>query len=428
MSKYPFEQTASIEGLATFTSIEPSNNPSFHKSKARIMAINSEANRCNFSKDSVLKGLPTLKNIPIVTYYSEKGNLGDHEMLKDVDGKPIFKTYGIGTIPESAEQWIEEVEEDGEIKQYLCSDVLLWKRQKREYEFIQRHKNLSVSMEVQITDSEYDENKILNINDFYFTAVTVLGIGVTPAFDSATLTFTKDDSDVQDMIKDLNEFEDGGDNMKKDKLFQEGEGQTTDSTPTEPTQTTEPTESTPVEPTNDPQPAEPTEPTNNPEENKDPQGDPESSTDPVKEYQEMLKQAEIDFGKTIAALSGEKSALEQQLEATRTEMDSKVSALTEELESLRAYKTQIEQAQREAEINAIKENFADLKDVVEYQELLEKIDQYTPSQFEAECYVIVGKQARAKVKGKTPQSKLTITPTYKDDIKEDTRYGGLLFK
>ena len=210
------DKLLSIETIATFTDIEPSINPSFHKAKTRIMAIESIANRCNFSKESVVNGLPTLKNVPIVTYFNEEGNLGDHEMSQDRDGKPIFKTYGIGVIPESAEQWIEEVEENGETKQYLCSDVLLWKRQKREYEFIQKHKELSVSMEVQITNSCFDENKILNIDEFYFTAVTVLGIGVNPAFDNASLTFSKQDDQIQEMMFDLKNF-DGVGNMPQEE-------------------------------------------------------------------------------------------------------------------------------------------------------------------------------------------------------------------
>ena len=210
------EKTVSIKTLATFSDIEPSVNPSFHKAKTRIMAIDTIANKCNFSKESVINGLPTLKNVPIVTYFNESGNLGDHEMSRDKDGKPIFKTYGIGVIPESAEQWIEEVDENGETKQYLCSDVLLWKRQKREYEFIQKHKELSVSMEVQITNSCFDENKILNIDEFYFTAVTVLGIGVNPAFDNASLTFSKQDDQIQEMMCDLKNF-DGVGNMPQDE-------------------------------------------------------------------------------------------------------------------------------------------------------------------------------------------------------------------
>ena len=194
------EKSLNITSFATFTDIEPSLNPSFHKAKTRIMAIESVANRCNFSADSVAQSLPTLKNVPIVAQYNdETGNFKGHEF--DVRGSAL--TYGIGVIPESAEQWIEEVEENGVVKKYLCSDVLLWKRQKKEFEFIKNHKDLSVSMEVMITNSSFDDNEILNIDSFYFTAVTVLGIGVAPAFDSANITFTKQEEQIQQKLEYL---------------------------------------------------------------------------------------------------------------------------------------------------------------------------------------------------------------------------------
>ena len=90
------------------------------------------------------------------TINNETGNFKGHEF--DVDGSAM--TYGIGVIPESAEQWIEEVEENGVMKHYLCSDVLLWKRQKKEFEFIKNHKGLNVSMEVMITDAKRERRPI----------------------------------------------------------------------------------------------------------------------------------------------------------------------------------------------------------------------------------------------------------------------------
>ena len=205
------DKKITVNAFVSFSDIEPNLNPSFHQAKTRIMAIESVANRCNFSAESVVKGLPTLKNVPIVTQYNtETGNFKGHEF--DTDGSAM--TYGIGVIPESAEQWIEEVEENGETKHYLCSDVLLWKRQKKEFEFIQNHKDLSVSMEVMITDATFDDD-VYNINSFYFTAVTVLGIGVNPAFNSANITFSQQNSDVAQMMFELNNFEREEDTMPK---------------------------------------------------------------------------------------------------------------------------------------------------------------------------------------------------------------------
>ena len=403
------DKLLSIETIATFTDIEPSINPSFHKAKTRIMAIESIANRCNFSKESVVNGLPTLKNVPIVTYFNENGNLGDHEMSHDSDGKPIFKTYGIGVIPESAEQWIEEVEENGETKQYLCSDVLLWKRQKREYGFIQKHKELSVSMEVQITNSCFDENKVLNIDAFYFTAVTVLGVGVNPAFDNASLTFSKQDDQIQEMMFDLKNF-DGVGNM-----------------PQEENVVTEPVEEKAGEHVEEK--VEVQEPEQKAEEPK------EEVKETVKDepnYKELLEKAEADYGRTIADLNKENDALKVQMETVRTELEGKVASLEEQLKALSDFKAQVEQEQRVKAIEGVKERFSELAEDDEFKSLITDLEsgKYTPEQAEDKCYAIIGRQAKAKRQTKVaPAPKVTINANHKEQPKtKDSKYGGLLFK
>ena len=403
------DKLLSIETIATFTDIEPSINPSFHKAKTRIMAIESIANRCNFSKESVVNGLPTLKNVPIVTYFNENGNLGDHEMSRDKDGKPIFKTYGIGVVPESAEQWIEEVEENGETKQYLCSDVLLWKRQKREYEFIQKHKELSVSMEVQITNSCFDENKVLNVDAFYFTAVTVLGVGVNPAFDNASLTFSKQDDQIQEMMFDLKNF-DGVGNM-----------------PQEENVVTEPVDEKAGEHVEEK--VEVQEPEQKAEEPK------EEVKETVKDepnYKELLEKAEADYGRTIADLNKENDALKVQMESVRTELEGKVASLEEQLKALSDFKAQVEQEQLAKAIEGVKERFNELAEEEEFKSLITDLEsgKYTPEQAEDKCYAIIGRQAKAKRQSKVaPAPKVSINANHKEQPKaKDSKYGGLLFK
>ena len=119
---------ASFESKAQFTLEENDGdvvNPSFHMGSARIFAIDSVANNVKFSQESTINALPTLKNIPIVALYKDdEQNFGDHEIVRDIDGIR-YGTYPIGMIPESAEQWIEEVQTEEGTKQYLCSDILL---------------------------------------------------------------------------------------------------------------------------------------------------------------------------------------------------------------------------------------------------------------------------------------------------------------
>ena len=393
------EKTLNITSFATFTDIEPSLNPSFHKAKTRIMAIESVANRCNFSTNSVVESLPTLKNVPIVAQYNdETGNFKGHEF--DVRGSAL--TYGIGVIPESAEQWIEEVEENGETKKYLCSDVLLWKRQKKEFEFIKSHKGLNVSMEVMITDANFDDNEILNIDSFYFTAVTVLGVGVTPAFDSANITFAKNEEQIKEMMFELNNFEREENTMPKaSKEFEEQQ---------------------PAE--QQPQEAEPVEP-QEPEQKQQ-----EEPKEPEVDYKKLLEEEQVESGRTIRELTQERDVLTQQLEQLKQDSAKELKDVMAELEELREYKVTIEKQKRQVAIDNVLENFKDLQETDDFKELLKGVDNLTPEQLEDKCYAIVGKQARAK-RQRQPQvaPKVNISASTKEKPSaKDDRYGGLLFK
>ena len=389
------DKKITVNAFVTFSDIEPNLNPSFHQAKTRIMAIESVANRCNFSVEAVEKGLPTLKNVPIVTQYNnETGNFKGHEF--DKDGSAM--TYGIGVIPESAEQWIEEVEENGETKHYLCSDVLLWKRQKKEFEFIQNHKDLSVSMEVMITDATFDDD-VYNINSFYFTAVTVLGIGVTPAFNSANITFSQM-SNVEQMMFELNNFESEENTMPKASKQFEDE-QSVEPQETEPQQTQ----------------AEVEQPKEQPKE-------------PEIDYKKLLEEEQVESGRTIRALTEERDVLTQQLSDLKKSQSKEMEEIMKELEDLRSYKSNIEKEQRKVAIEGVLDNFKDLQEVDEFKELMKGIDELTPQQLEDKCYAIVGKQARAK-RAKQPvvAPKVNITSSTKEKPSaKDDRYGGLLFK
>ena len=389
------DKKITVNAFVTFSDIEPNLNPSFHQAKTRIMAIESVANRCNFSVESVEKGLPTLKNVPIVTQYNtETGNFKGHEF--DVDGSAM--TYGIGVIPESAEQWIEEVEENGETKHYLCSDVLLWKRQKKEFEFIQNHKDLSVSMEVMITDATFDDD-VYNINSFYFTAVTVLGIGVTPAFNSANITFSQMNN-VEQMMFELNNFESEETAMSVDKQFEEEQA-------VEPQEAAEPQQTQ----------AEVEQPKEEPKE-------------PEIDYKKLLEEEQVESGRTIRALTEERDVLTQQLSDLKKSQSKEMEEIMKELEDLRSYKSNIEKEQRKVAIEGVLDNFKDLQETDEFKELVKGIDNLTPQQLEDKCYAIVGKQARAK-RAKQPvvAPKVNITSSTKEKPStKDDRYGGLLFK
>ena len=411
---------ASFESKAQFTLEENDGdivNPSFHMGSARIFAIDSVANNVKFSQESTMNALPTLKNIPIVALYKDdEQNFGDHEIIRDVDGIR-YGTYPIGMIPESAEQWIEEVQTEEGTKQYLCSDILLWKRQKKEFQLIKSQGTFSVSMEVGMVDYEFNANKVCNVNEFYFTAIAVLGNGVKPAFKEACLNFHKIGV-FQDMMLDLREYMqqfEGGNSMGANQIAdepitdfeEEGQEAQQEQVDEEPKQ----------------------------EERQEVKDEPN--------YKELLEKAEADYGRTIADLTKERDELNAQLtayeedkkaleEAHKAELD----AMKEELDALKKYKKDIEDAQRkearERIVNQMATDFPELSESEDYKKLLENED-LNAEDLENKAYAIVGKLEREKRgnkrKPQVPQSNRVplTTPTNKDK-RTNSPYGGLLIK
>ena len=410
---------ASFESKAQFTLEENDGdvvNPSFHMGSARIFAIDSVANNVKFSQESTMNALPTLKNIPIVALYKDdEQNFGDHEIVRDVDGIR-YGTYPIGMIPESAEQWIEEVQTEEGTKQYLCSDILLWKRQKKEFQLIKSQGTFSVSMEVGMVDYEFNANKVCNVNEFYFTAIAVLGNGVKPAFKEACLNFHKIGV-FQDMMLDLREYMqqfEGGNSMGANKIadepitdFEEGQEAQQEQVDEEPKQ----------------------------EEHQEVKDEPN--------YKDLLEKAEADYGRTIADLTKERDELNAQL--TAYEEDKKaleeahkaeLNAMKEELDALKKYKKDIEDAQRkearERIVNQMATDFPELSESEDYKKLLENED-LNAEDLENKAYAIVGKLEREKRgnkrKPQVPQTNRVplTTPTNKDK-RTNSPYGGLLIK
>ena len=410
---------ASFESKAQFTLEENDGdivNPSFHMGSARIFAIDSVANNVKFSQESTMNALPTLKNIPIVALYKDdEQNFGDHEIVRDIDGIR-YGTYPIGMIPESAEQWIEEVQTEEGTKQYLCSDILLWKRQKKEFQLIKSQGTFSVSMEVGMVDYEFNANKVCNVNEFYFTAIAVLGNGVKPAFKEACLNFHKIGV-FQDMMLDLREYMqqfEGGNSMGANQIadepitdFEEGQEPQQEQVDEEPKQ----------------------------EEHQEVKDEPN--------YKDLLEKAEADYGRTIADLTKERDELNAQLtayeedkkaleEAHKVELD----AMKEELDALKKYKKDIEDAQRkearERIVNQMATDFPELSESEDYKKLLENED-LNAEDLENKAYAIVGKLEREKRgnkrKPQVPQSnRVPITTPTNKDRKANSPYGGLLIK
>ena len=167
-------------------------NSSFDSGVLRIAYPGANRNKSYISKETFEKCIPTIFNCPIVCNYDrDSDTLGGHDIdiVKDSSGnlKMVNLTEPVGVIPESAKLFWETVEEDdGAEREYLCSEVLLWKRQEA-YQKIKESGCTKQSMEITVNDGEQKDG-VYYIYDFEFTAFAL--IGCEPCFESASLEFS----------------------------------------------------------------------------------------------------------------------------------------------------------------------------------------------------------------------------------------------
>ena len=185
-------------------------NSSFDSGILRIAYPGLNHNRSDISKDVFEKCLPTMFGCPVVCRYDrDSDTLGGHdvEVVRDADGsmRLVNTTVPVGFVPQGANTWWEPVtEDDGTEHEYLCCEVLLWKRQEA-YRKIKRDGVTAQSMEITVKDGEVIDD-IFHIYDFEFTAFTL--IGVTPCFESASLSLysTQDfKACLMEMLRDAKE-------------------------------------------------------------------------------------------------------------------------------------------------------------------------------------------------------------------------------
>lgn len=185
-------------------------NSSFDSGMLRIAYPGLNRNGSFISKETFEKCVKTIFNCPVVCHYDrETDTLGGHDMelVRDASGmvRLVNLTTPVGLVPESAHwQWCDFEEEDGTVHEYLCVDVLLWKRQEA-YQKIKEDGITAHSMEITVKSGERIDG-VYYIYDFEFTAFAL--IGVAPCFEGSALeTFAKQDfkQQLSDMMQELKE-------------------------------------------------------------------------------------------------------------------------------------------------------------------------------------------------------------------------------
>ena len=162
-------------------------NSSFDKGILRVAYTGKNRNGSFISKDTFEKCINTIYNVPIVCNYNrETDSIGAHDIdiVKTSKGiRFINITQPVGVVPESANYWWTTIEEDnGEIHEYLCVEVIIWKRQEA-YLKIKENGITDESMEITVKSGKTIDG-CYHIDSFEFTAFCLLE-SAEPCYESA---------------------------------------------------------------------------------------------------------------------------------------------------------------------------------------------------------------------------------------------------
>lgn len=185
-------------------------NSSFDSGVMRVAYHGDNKNKTSISKQAFEDSMASIYNCPVVCNYSvSDDSIGGHDMelVHQGDGnyKLINITHPVGIVPESAStHWEYVTEEDGSEHEYLCTDILLWKRQSA-YDHIKDMGDVDESMEIKVLEGERKEDGYYHVYKFEFTAFCLLERD-KPCFESAGIkVFSLDGlrDECAEMLEDL---------------------------------------------------------------------------------------------------------------------------------------------------------------------------------------------------------------------------------
>ena len=138
---------------------------------------NLNLNGSNISESVMTSALPSFSNRPILGYIHKVNNQWEfysHNMHEDENGDIVYDEQPVGIIPESCNAQL--VYDEDKKKTYCEVDGYIFEEYSRAAEILQREEECSVSVELSIRSLSYNaKNRYLDIEDFFFSGVTILG-------------------------------------------------------------------------------------------------------------------------------------------------------------------------------------------------------------------------------------------------------------
>lgn len=187
--------------------------------------VGKNRNRSQITYNSMKKNLKSIKNRPILAYIhqleidgEEKNVFGWHAMHEGDNGEVIYDEIPVGHVPADAKpELVYDADND---KEYIETDAYLYEGYTKAPDILMDAEGkCPVSVEIDVYDFSYDaKEKILNIDDFVFKGITILGYYedgsvVEPAMEGANISLLNFNVDKATFEIDQNSMKGGKDEM-----------------------------------------------------------------------------------------------------------------------------------------------------------------------------------------------------------------------
>ena len=355
---------------------EDALNPGISKADVKVLYLGENRNGSFINKETAMKMSETLRACPIVgAYRKDIDDFGDHgEIIHIENGEITFDcaTAPYGFVAPDAKVWFKEFTDYDEFgntvnREYLMTTAYLWTGQYPEIErCIKEGMGQSMELDGASIDGHWAENsesgiEFFIINDASFTKLCVLGDGVEPCFEGASVEapnisdkFSKEGftTTLYNMMNEL-KFALAENANAKDANAKDAEK--TDDSESVVEETTDFTENKEEEVEETTEEAvdfaenaeESTESAEVVEENLDQESDFSANTEEEKESEEVVENTEESADNEFA----EKDAEIETLKSEVASLQEKYSLLETEAEELRSYKASRISADKDALIN-----------------------------------------------------------------------------
>ena len=345
---------------------EDALNPGISKADVKVLYLGENRNGSFINKETAMKMSETLRACPIVgAYRKDIDDFGDHgEIIHIENGEITFDcaTVPYGFVAPDAKVWFKEFTDYDEFgntvnREYLMTTAYLWTGQYPEIErCVKEGMGQSMELDGKSIDGHWAENsesgiEFFIINDASFTKLCVLGDGVEPCFEGASVEapnisdkFSKEGftTTLYNMMNEL-KFALAENADAKDANAENAEK--TDDSESVVEETTEEVEETADEAVDF---AEKEEETNEVvEENLDQESDFSANTEEEKESEEVVENSEESADNEFAEKDAEIDTLKSEIAS----LQEKYSLLETEAEELRSYKASRISADKDALIN-----------------------------------------------------------------------------